>query len=390
MKSRSRFTFWMSGTGDVTYSKSVQSVQSAVISSLSRFTYSYLANSNLPASVTGLAHTVTNTWAADRDALLSKENKTGATTVSSYTYTVNALGQRTNLATDGTAFASSHTTDWGYDALGQVTSAAKYSYDSFGRRIAKTSTINNQQSTIYLYDGWNVIAEYVGSAGLQPALSQTYLWGTDLSGSLQGAGGVGGLLAVQIQNPQSSIFYPSYDGNGNVSEYLGQDGTVAAHFEYDPFGNTTVNTDTAGLFNYRFSTKPLDAETGLYYYGYRYYDPATGRWPSRDTIGEKGGVNLYGFIGNDSLNKIDLLGEKSKADCWDEKTTCDLGCKGLSPVITTLCLSVCVEIYSGYITTANEAVVCYCVVGAGVAIIVATATTGPAGGAIVACAIAGS
>lgn len=35
-------------------------------------------------------------------------------------------------------------------------------------------------------------------------------------------------------------------------------------------------------------------------YGYRYYDPVTGRWPSRDPIGEQGGVNLYGFVGNDA------------------------------------------------------------------------------------------
>jgi YD repeat-containing protein len=187
----------------------------------------------------------------------SKENKADATTVSSYTYTVNALGQRTNLATAGTALASSRTTAWGYDTLGQVTSATTsdgsadraYQYDAIGNRISRSvgvaptsstatyttnalnqySTITDPQSAIsYLYDGWNVIAEYVGSAGLQPALSQTYLWGSDLSGSLQGAGGVGGLPAVHIPNPQSSIYYPSYDGDGNISEYLTFTGTVAA------------------------------------------------------------------------------------------------------------------------------------------------------------------
>ena len=44
------------------------------------------------------------------------------------------------------------------------------------------------------------------------------------------------------------------------------------------------------------------------YYGYRYYDPKTGRWPSRDPIGEEGGMNLYGFVGNDGVNWIDFLG----------------------------------------------------------------------------------
>jgi uncharacterized protein RhaS with RHS repeats len=43
-------------------------------------------------------------------------------------------------------------------------------------------------------------------------------------------------------------------------------------------------------------------------YGYRYYDPVTGRWPSRDPIGERGGVNLYGFVGNDGLDRVDYLG----------------------------------------------------------------------------------
>jgi len=44
------------------------------------------------------------------------------------------------------------------------------------------------------------------------------------------------------------------------------------------------------------------------YYGYRYYDPVTGRWPSRDPIEEIGGINLYGFVGNDGVGIIDELG----------------------------------------------------------------------------------
>lgn len=45
--------------------------------------------------------------------------------------------------------------------------------------------------------------------------------------------------------------------------------------------------------------------TGLFYYGYRCYDPLTGRWPSRDPIGERGGVPLYGFVRNDPVQHID-------------------------------------------------------------------------------------
>jgi RHS repeat-associated protein len=53
----------------------------------------------------------------------------------------------------------------------------------------------------------------------------------------------------------------------------------------------------------------------MYYYGYRYYDPETGRWPSRDPIEEQGGINLYGFVGNDGVNKWDLLGHVSGTPC---------------------------------------------------------------------------
>ena len=73
--------------------------------------------------------------------------------------------------------------------------------------------------------------------------------------------------------------------------------------------NRPVTTETAtGVF--QFSTKYYDEETGWYYYGYRYYDPQTGRWPSRDPIQERGGVNLYGFVGNDGVGLIDYLGNE--------------------------------------------------------------------------------
>jgi len=56
---------------------------------------------------------------------------------------------------------------------------------------------------------------------------------------MQGAGGVGGLLAV---TDSTGTYYPTYDGNGNVSEYLDTTGTFVAHYEYDPFGRITVAT----------------------------------------------------------------------------------------------------------------------------------------------------
>ena len=59
-----------------------------------------------------------------------------------------------------------------------------------------------------------------------------------------------------------------------------------------------------------FSHLDHSKNNNLAYYGYRYYDPVTGRWPSRDPIGEDGGENLYGFISNDGINYFDYLGLK--------------------------------------------------------------------------------
>jgi RHS repeat-associated protein len=161
------------------------------------------------------------------------------------------------------------------------------------------------------------VAEYtLTNSGSSAALQQAYTWGLDLSGSMQGAGGVGGMLCIhRVPGTDGSgnrtwtdTFYPTYDGNGNVSEYLDKNGAEVAHFEYDPFGRVVHSTGTPALFTYRFSTKPLDFETGLYYYLYRYYDPITGRWPSRDPIEEEGGMNLYEFVGNDGVRYYDILG----------------------------------------------------------------------------------
>ena len=87
-------------------------------------------------------------------------------------------------------------------------------------------------------------------------------------------------------------------------------GANGAQYEFDAFGNPLRATGALAFVNpFNFSTKFCDWETGFYYYGYRYYDPSTGRWLSRDPIAEKGGINLYGFIASDSLNFFDYLGE---------------------------------------------------------------------------------
>ncbi len=171
------------------------------------------------------------------------------------------------------------------------------------------------QSDTYNYDamGNRSTAAFSRSAGVPPTLQRTRTWGNDISGSPQSVGGVGGLLLTEeITSTTTTAYHFAYDGNGNVTEITDASGNPAASYRYDAFGNTLVSTGSYATSNrYRFSTKPLDSEVTnapLYYYGYRYYDPLTGRWPSRDPIEEEGGLNLYGFVGNDGVNGWDLLG----------------------------------------------------------------------------------
>ncbi|MDF3128924.1 RHS repeat-associated core domain-containing protein [Kiritimatiellaeota bacterium B1221] len=197
-----------------------------------------------------------------------------------------------------------------------------FTYDSYGRRVRKVNETYNLNTDLwtptsdlrYFYDGWNLLFE-IDDIGTDP--TRYYVWGLDLSQSMQGAGGVGGLLFTLSDGVAHAV---SYDANGNISEYIDlDDGTVDAHMEYDAFGQTKVLIGTKPAA-FGFSTKYQDTETGYYYYGFRYYDPETGRWPNRDPIEESGGYNLYGFVGNDAITRIDYLGND-----WLDFTACFLG-----------------------------------------------------------------
>jgi RHS repeat-associated protein len=190
-------------------------------------------------------------------------------------------------------------------------------YDYQGRRIQKTVSTNNGSYVVeytdnYAYDGWNCVATLNSSLGL----INSFMWGSDLSGSMQGAGGVGGLIEVSYYGSTTTNCFVGYDGNGNVSALVNAaDGSVPAQYEYGPFGEVIRATGLAAKLNpFRFSTKYDDDESDLLYYGYRYYNPSTGRWLSRDPIGEKGGLNIYAFTGNNLITQIDSDG-RGIVDC---------------------------------------------------------------------------
>ena len=214
-----------------------------------------------------------------------------------------------NLTNDGTM-------SFGYDDENQLTQVwvpgqwfSQFTYDGkMRRRIRQEYTWSSGwvQTNIvyYVYDGNVVIQE----RDINKFPTATYTRGKDLSGWLQGAGGIGGLLARTDNTTGQPAFYHA-DGNGNVTMLVNSAQAVVAKYLYDAFGNTLSLSGPLAFANlYRFSSKETHQNSGLVYYLYRYYDPNLQRWPNRDPMEEIGGINLYEFVGNDPEDKSDVLG----------------------------------------------------------------------------------
>ena len=230
-------------------------------------------------------------------------------------YAANALNQYTSIL-DGTAIAPRYDSDgnltnygvfaYAWDAENRLVSVssngalvATYQYDYMSRRVAKTV---NSQTTHFTYQGWAMFEEVRSSS------TNHYVYGLDLSGSQQGAGTIGGILSGYFSGAKA--FY-CYDANGNVTDLVGTNGVFLAQYQFDPYGNTISKTGALADANpFRFSTKYLDAETGFYYYGHRYYSSEMGRWLSRDPLKKvRSHRNMFLFVSNRATSRIDPVGE---------------------------------------------------------------------------------
>ncbi len=256
-------------------------------------------------------------------------NRTGVSNAGEATlYTANGLNQyaSVNDASGGRQFTydsngnlvSDGRFTYAYDAANRLTTVSSngivissYDYDAKSRRVRKTTSSTTH---VFFYDDWNLIEERIVSTNGTRRVIQ-YVWGHDLSGTAQGAGGIGGLLWLKCDGV---IYIPTYDNNGNITAYIDADGNMVASYAYDAFGCVVARSGSlVETFPHRFSTKYLDSETGLYYYGYRFYSPMLGRWLNRDPIGEDGGENLYRFVDNNPNTKYDPNGHIPLDAIWD-------------------------------------------------------------------------
>ncbi len=194
----------------------------------------------------------------------------------------------------------------GWDGENRLKSASKgstnisYAYDALNRRISETKGTN---TTHFTWDGYNLFHEITLSAGGSTVAEKSYVWGLDLSGTMQGAGGVGGLL-WQDDNITHEKSFALYDNNGNITKYIKPDYTLGANYNYDAF----LNGSTGTAYRFQASTKSWNNDLGLLDYQFRAYSPTLGRWIQEDPIEEQGGNNLYAFVGNNPVNRWDNWG----------------------------------------------------------------------------------
>ena len=165
-----------------------------------------------------------------------------------------------------------------------------------------------EKTVTFVWDGWDLLYERHQLPSGLTTLERKYLWGPDLADGA--AGGAGGLLLIgETKGNTTTNYIPIYDGTGHVVALTDINKNLHATYAYGPFGEKIYAAgDKANSNPWRWATKYLDEETGLYYFGHRFYDPITGQWLSREPLGESESVNLYAYCGNDPVNKVDVLG----------------------------------------------------------------------------------
>jgi RHS repeat-associated protein len=202
-------------------------------------------------------------------------------------FAFDAENQLTNIT-----LAGQWRSDFVYDGLNRRRIARDYAWQ--GGAWVQTNEVR------YVYDG-NLIIQERDSNNV-PLV--TYTRGLDLSDSLHGAGGIGGLLA---RTDGSGSAYYHADGSGNVTALIDAQENIVGRYLYNPFGKLTGQWGSLASANtMQFSSMPQ--LHGLSFYTYRAYDPNLQRWLNSDPIQEAGGINLTMGMGNNPINFADPLG----------------------------------------------------------------------------------
>ena len=193
----------------------------------------------------------------------------------------------------------SDTTSYSYSSRGELLqvdlpdgNVITYEHDPLGRMIAKR--VNGAITEKYLWQSLTtLLAVYDGSDNLV----QRFEYADDRMPVAMVQGGV--------------TYYLAYDQVGTLRAVTDASGNVVKQIDYDSFGNILSDSNSSFTVPFGFAGGLHDRDTGLVRFGYRDYDPDTGRWTAKDPIGFAGGdTDLFGYVQNDPVSFVDPYGLK--------------------------------------------------------------------------------
>lgn len=200
-----------------------------------------------------------------------------------------------------------------YDALNHLIAVFKdngevyrYTYDAFHRRLSKTCYDPSGKRTWeqkYLYDGLNEI----GAVNENGEITELRLLGEGLGAE------IGSAVAMEFAD---KVFVPIHDHRGSVCCLVDIENQLAVeNMRYSAFGEEIIAVSKS-INPWRFSSKRTDPESGLIYFGKRYYNPSSSQWTTLDPLRSIEGPNHYSFASNNPLSRIDSYGLFSFSTLW--------------------------------------------------------------------------
>ncbi len=197
-----------------------------------------------------------------------------------------------------------------YDANGNMTNNGNgqtYTWDAKNELIK--ITYSSGATSNFTYDGKSRRTKIVekNSSGTVTSTKQ-YVWiGSAIAEERDAGNTVTKRFLPQGEQQGGMSYYYTRDHLGSVREMTNSSGTIVARYDYDPYGRTTLVSGT-NLSDFQYAGYYAHQPSGLNLTKYRAYDPNTGRWLSRDPIGENGGINLYEYCDDNPISRRDPLG----------------------------------------------------------------------------------
>lgn len=245
-----------------------------------------------------------------------------------FAFTYDAVGQLTAASAPGRSLTFSYdkagnlltralnaaATSLAYSAVNELQHVApslgadkSYTWDA-ANRLIRIDYAGGSLHTRFAYDGLGRCVEIAEWNGTTQTSSRRYVWcGQERCEERESSGSVTRRFFGLGEQVGGVSFFYTFDHLGSVREMLDGAGNLRARYDYDPFGGRTrLAGDLEATRGFAGMVHHLPSSLGLT--RFRAYDAATGRWLSRDPLGERGGQNLYAYVGNAPTTAVDPSG----------------------------------------------------------------------------------